>query len=380
MQVARLAGGAFGLNPDLTPNQADTAIKKILVVRYRFIGDTILTLPFIANLKKHYPEAKIDVLVGPVSGEVLEHNPAINQLIVFDTTRFHKYDSGKGRTRSLVSYLIEIRKKHYDMVFVLKRSLTSRLIAFASGATHRIGYVKRGKSPLLTRSVPFDQSIHEVDSLLSVLEAANIPVIDRKLEAFVTQEEVGRVLALAPGLPSARGAKQPQRFILIHAAAAHPDKLYPLANWGDLIDLLLQRSEITIVFSGDKQDLAIYKSLKQIVQQKGHGQALDARIIDLSGQLSLRESLALYSLLDLGICTDSGPSHMLSAMQTPTLTLFGPTDPVRWGPYGDHCQALYREDLECRPCHYRKVCDDRPCLTQLSPAFIFEKCLNILDR
>ena len=84
MQVARLAGGAFGLNPDLTPNQADTAIKKILVVRYRFIGDTILTLPFIANLKKHYPEAKIDVLVGPVSGEVLEHNPAINQLIVFE--------------------------------------------------------------------------------------------------------------------------------------------------------------------------------------------------------------------------------------------------------------------------------------------------------
>lgn len=360
---------------------ADPTIKKILVVRYRFIGDTILTLPFIANLKHHYPEAKIDVLVGPVSGEVLQHNPAINELIVFDTTRYHKYDSGKGRTRSLLSYLLEIRKKHYDMVFVLKRSLTSRLIAFASGAPHRIGYVKRGKSPLLTTSVVFDQSIHEVDSLLSVLEAADIPVIDRKLQAFVDPDEVSRVIALAPGLPVERGAIANQRFVLIHAASAHPDKLYPLSNWAQLIDMILQRDDTTIVFSGDKQDIAIYKSLRELVQQMRPGQDdIDSRIIDLSGKLSLRESLALYSLLDLGVCTDSGPSHMLSAMQTPTLTLFGPTDPIRWGPYGDDCQALYREDLECRPCHYRKVCDDRPCLTQLSPAFIFEKCLNILDR
>jgi heptosyltransferase-2 len=341
--------------------------KKILVVRYRFIGDTILTVPFLRNLQEAYPEAKIDVLVGPVSGEVLQGCPYVNELIYFDTTRFHKYDSGAGKPRNLFSYLLDIRSRRYDMVFVLKRSFTSRLIAFASGARVRAGYVKKGVSPLLTRSVPFNPNMHEVDSLLSVLEACNLPVTSRTLEAFVSAQEIASVYELEPRLA------QSKNFVLIHAASAHPDKLYPLNLWGDLLKRLVGELGLFPVFSGDKQDQALYKDLMELA-----GLSEDT-CLNMAGRLSLRQSIALYSRMKLGVCVDSGPAHLLAAMQVPSLTLFGPTDPLRWRPYGEHCQAIYREDLECRPCHYRKICDDRPCLTELPCDFIFEKCLNVMQ-
>src|ERR1700734_2523022 len=93
------------------------AASRMLVIRYRFIGDTILTVPFLRNLRLAYPQAQIDVLVGQRSGEVLENCPYINDLIVFDTTRFHKYDSGEGKTKSFWHYARLLRQRRYDMVF-----------------------------------------------------------------------------------------------------------------------------------------------------------------------------------------------------------------------------------------------------------------------
>ena len=75
-------------------------MKKILVVRYRFIGDMILTIPFLRNLRYAYPDAQIDMLVAPNSGEVIENCPYVNNFIYFDTNRKHKYEQGKGKRKT----------------------------------------------------------------------------------------------------------------------------------------------------------------------------------------------------------------------------------------------------------------------------------------
>lgn len=338
------------------------AAKRILVLRYRFIGDTILTVPFLRNLRAAYPEAKIDVLVGPKSGEVLEGCPYVDELIAYDTTRFHKYDSGQGKPRTLWSYVFQLRAKKYDLVFVLKRSLSAGFLAFMTGAKERIGYSGDGKF-LLTRSVPWRTDIHEVDSLLSVLEAGGVPVLDRHLESFPSQAEKDKVLSLEPELAQERPR------VLIHAAAAHPDKTYPLPLWAKLIGRLYNELNLLPVFSGDKQDSETYKELALLSQCPS---------IDFSGRLSLRESMAMYSKMDLAVCVDSGPSHLAAAGGVPTITLFGPTDPVRWRPYGQEHRAVYDESLTCRPCHYKKTCQNRECLTELSSDLIFERCKEVL--
>ena len=338
--------------------------KNILVIRYRFIGDTILTVPFLRNLRVAYPGARIDVLVGPKSGEVLQGCPYVDDLITYDTTRFHKYDSGQGKTRSFWSYVWQLRKNKYDCVYVLKRSFSSAALAFLIGAEKRIGYGTEGRNFLLTDSVPWRQDIHEVESLLSVLSATKIDTDDGHLEAFVTAAEVAHVEAIEPRL-----ADSAKNYVLIHAAAAHPDKLYPLKSWAQLIIKLKDQLHLEPVFSGDGQDVALYTELAKLADLQNP--------ICLAGKLSLRQSMALYSRMSLAVCVDSGPAHLASAAGVPTVALFGPTDPVRWRPYGPMHAAVYDQQLTCRPCNYQKTCQDRECLTMLSPDFVFEKCLNV---
>jgi heptosyltransferase II len=369
--------------------------QRILVIRYRFIGDTILTVPFLRNLRRAYPNAQIDVLVGPQSGEVLTGCPYVNQLITFDTTRFHKYDQGAGEKKSFWHYVFKLRKENYDLVFVLKRSWSSAILALLIGARYRVGYATEGRQILLTHSVPFMTNMHEVDSTLSVLEAASIPILDRYLEAFINEDEQKQIAAHIPQEMSN------QKRVLIHAAAAHPDKLYPLESWAHVVRLLHEKHGFIPFFTGALQDFELYEQLQELSGVKG---------VNLAGKLSLRLSMALYSNLDLAVCTDSGPAHLAAAVGIPTLSIFGPTDPVRWRPYSalprkqqqqeqqsrpntlpilrnsePNLQpelttnvAVYDDSLPCRPCNYHKTCIDRPCLTQLSAEIVVEKAVNLL--
>lgn len=339
--------------------------KKILVMRYRFIGDTILSVPFLRNLRYAYPQAEIDVLVGPQSGLVLQGCPYINDLIVFDTTRFHKYDKSEGKAKSFLDYAWQLRRKKYDLVFVLKRSLSSALLAWLCGAKYRVGYDTQSRGFLLSHKVKWDSSVHDVESMLDVLKEANVPIVDDHLEAWVSPQEDSQIDELVPEL-----ANVPVP-VLVHAAAAHPDKMYPLQLWADVICKLAAAAAITPVFTGAQQDKQLYDELQQLC---------GLTCINLAGKLSLRQSLALYRRMKLAICVDSGPAHLAAAVNVPTVALFGPTDPVRWRPWGSKHQAVYDESLPCRPCNYHKTCDDRPCLTKLDPQIVVNHCLPVLKN
>ena len=345
--------------------------KRILVIRYRFLGDTILTVPFLRNLRRHYPAARIDVLVGPQSGLVLQGCPYINNLIEFDTTRFHKYDQGEGEKKSFFSYVKSLRAERYDTVFVLKRSFSSTLLAYLSGAKERIGYGGGLKSMLLTTSVLWNKNKHEVESTLDVLRQDNIPVVDNYLEAWTTREEIFAAKAALSELDSKLMIDK-QKYLLIHAAAAHPDKMYPKAAWAKIIQTLHDQHGFTPVLSGAPTDA---KLNEDIIDLAG------VNCLNLAGKLSIRESMALYKLMQLSICVDSGPAHLSAAVGTPTLAIFGPTDPQRWRPFGPVHGAIFDDQLFCRPCNYHKTCDDRrQCLTELDPQAVIKAAFVVLDH
>ncbi|CAN5131636.1 glycosyltransferase family 9 protein [soil metagenome] len=338
------------------------ACKRILVIRYRFIGDTILTVPFLRNLRHSFPDANIDVLVGPQSGEVLQGCPFVNRFITFDTTRFHKYDKGEGKANSYWSYVKQLRKEKYDLVFVLKRSWSSAFLALLIGAKYRIGYATEGRQILLTKGIPWNKHIHEVDSTLEVLSGANLPIQDRFLDAWISEDEDNEIRAIVPELATGKTK------VLIHAAAAHPDKVYPLDRWAEVMKIVAPQLNCDFYFTGAEQDYLLYEELQQLSGLKG---------FNLAGKLSLRQSMALYRRMNVSMCVDSGPAHLSAAVGVPTVALFGPTDPIRWRPYGESHIALYNSDLPCRPCNYNKTCANRECLTEFSPAKIAEACMAV---
>jgi len=140
---------------------------KILVFRYRFLGDTILTVPFLQRLREAYPNAHISVLIAPQSGVLLQNCPYINELIEFDTTRFHKYDSGKQAKQSLWDNVLKLKKEKFDIAYILKRSFSSALLAFLAGIPARIGFNTEFRGFLLTKKIPFDLKQSEVINFLN---------------------------------------------------------------------------------------------------------------------------------------------------------------------------------------------------------------------
>ena len=212
-------------------------IKKILILRYRFIGDTVLTIPFIKNVRENFPNVQIDVLVSPNSGELLENNPDIKNVIYFDNTKFHKYESIDTVNRiprtiynSFFSCAAALRKEKYDLTFVLKRSFSSAFLSALAGIKYRIGFNTELRSFLLTHPVKYDKEIHELDNFLNCLKVLDINPKKYIPEFFPSQSEAVR----ANGFLVRLDRFKPK--ILIHASSAHPYKQWPKRYFAKLMD------------------------------------------------------------------------------------------------------------------------------------------------
>jgi heptosyltransferase II len=342
------------------------ALRRVLVVRYRFFGDTILTVPFLRNLRRAVPGASVDVLVAPRSGSMLEGCPYVDDLIVYDTTRFHRYDGAAGDPKTFGSYVKLLRARRYDAVFLLKKSFRAAMLGYAIRAPIRVGHATERRGFLLTHRAPYDPKAHEVESTLDVLRAAGIPVVDDHLEAFPDKADAERLRSEIPELAS------PRPKILLHATAAVPYRLYPEARWAQVVATLVREHKAVLFHTGAAEDAAVYE---RVATTAG------VRSINLAGKLEPRPSLALYSMMDAAVGVDSGPMHMAAACGTPTITLFGPTDPLRWKPWGDAHVAVYDDDLPCRPCSYRLRCGGAcECMSELDPARIVAAVRTALQR
>lgn len=170
--------------------RSEGAQKRILVMRYRFIGDTILTVPFLRNLRRAEPHAWIAWMVAPVSSEVIAGIPYVDELIYWDPATRHADSRGTHRTWAAKgAFIRDLRLRRFDKVYVLKRSLSSAIIAWLSGAPERIGFNTEGRGLLLKRRVPYRHDRHEVRNLLEVLKADGIAVTDDHLEAWLSHDE-----------------------------------------------------------------------------------------------------------------------------------------------------------------------------------------------
>lgn len=340
-----------------TPATGVRPRKRILVMRYRFIGDTLLTVPFLRNLRAAYPEAQIDMLAAPNSGELLRDCPYINELIMFDTTRKHRYENSAEKPKSFWAYVKLLRERRYDTALVLKRSFSSAALATLAGIPERIGFDTEGRGWLLTKRVPYRKGIHEVDCFLDVLEAAGVPVRDRHLESWWQPAEDQTAARLLP---------ENARNIVLHLSSSNRAKEWPEASAQTLAEWLLSRPDCHVHSMGAASDAPQYEALQARLPE-----SLRERFHIHCGQLNLLESMAFLKRTDLVVGVDSGTLHMASAAGTPVIALFGPMDERKWGPLN---ARILREDVPCRPCNLEVPCRfDYQCMNKLSPQKVIEE-------
>lgn len=322
-------------------------------MRYRFIGDTVLTVPFLRNLRQACPLARIDLMIEPFSGQVIEGCPYVDQVIPFEFKTIHTYSaaSQRGKLAGYIHYWKLIRRNQYDAVFVLKRSLSSALLAAAAGVPRRIGFATEGRGVLLTDRVAYRHDQHEVENFLDCLRAVGIPVRSRALELWPQPESDQKVAALFRNA----GWDEQDLKIVIHAAASLPSKQWPLDRFASVMKALRDRYRARFIYTGAKRDAGLYREIERQGPFGG---------LNLCGMMNLRENISVYRAANLFFGVDSGPMHMAAASGIPVVALFGPADERTWGPWGEGHTVITKR-LSCYPCKPHK-CGSNECMKRIT--------------
>ena len=324
---------AVGSEP-LAPARWDwRAVRRVLVVRLRSIGDTVLATPSIHALRRFLPHARIDLLLEDWVAPLVAGNPDVDQVM---TVR-------RGSTSSRLAVARQLRATRYDVAFNLHGGSTAAFLTRASGATHRVGYASYRYARLHNHHAPpasalwHTEQTHSAEQQLALLGWTGVPVSDRPparlfVNALAAASVARRLLEA--------GIEIEQPFVLIHPAAAFDSKTWPVSNFARVAEhLAAAHNLITIAVAAPHE--------REVVQ------ALDeqsrARVLSFT-DLSLPEVTALAARARLFVGNDSGIAHIAAAVKTPSVVIFGSSNIAHWSPWTSAPSEVVREEMPCAPC------------------------------
>ena len=290
-------------------------LKKILVFSFSFIGDAVLSTVVIQPLRRHFHDAHITVLIGPRALDLLATDPNIDATLIYDNRGEHS--GWKGRLRLIKT----LRRDKFDLVVNLRDSLTARCI----GAEHW-GMV-RGES-----------NRHAVTRYLEVLQKRGIDTTGAHPHLQLTEAEQ----TAAHGFLAEAGWTSEQLLIGIHPGGNWVYKLWDAENYARVANALVgKRNAAILLFAGPNE--------RELQAQVANMMDIPPILVQTE---DLRHLAALIAACDVYIGNDTGPMHIAAAVDTPVVALFGSTNPIRSGPYGDkHTIVESGMDLGCNPCH-----------------------------
>lgn len=305
---------------------------RILVIRNRYIGDTVLAIPFLRNLRRRFPEAVIDVLVEPGAGQVLADCPYKDELVVWERPR-RVNEVVPGSLANIVATARWLRGRRYDRAYILKRSLSTGLLAWLAGIPHRVGVAKDGRGLLLTRRVRYRKHRHEVELSLDLLRADGIEVDDGHNENWVAAEAGAKADQLLAGVSPTR----PRVFVA--PRSTDEDRNWPLDRMAEVIRWLIEDRGSDVVLCGSKADLLTHRRLQAALPP-----SIARHLHDFSEMCTLREAAAVVSRMDLCLGVDSGLPHVAASFGVPVITLSGSADPRQWHPWKTRSAVVQAAD------------------------------------
>lgn len=333
--------------------------KRILIVNVNWLGDVLFSTPFIRAVRNNFPHAYIACAVVPGCKEVLEGNPNIGEIIVYDG----KF--GQPGLFGAIRFIRLLRRRSFDTVFLLHRSFTRALLAYLGGIPQRIGYYTPKRAFLLTKKPkPPAGILHRARFYLGLLEAVGIKTDEAGCDFFIPPDDE----KWAGGFLKKNGVRPQDKIIIFNPGGNWLPKRWPVGNFGILGEKIARHfgDSVKILISGWKEDLELAGRIKK---------AAGGNAIIACGSASLKRTAALFKMADLVISGDSGPLHIAVSVGARAIALFGPTSPEITGPYmADPGKVvLLRKDIiRCKiPC-YKADCPDYGCMSAITPQEVFE--------
>jgi heptosyltransferase-3 len=305
--------------------------RRILCLKLKHIGDVLLMTAAVRALRLAWPESAIAAMVPRGTEGVLHGNPDLDQVFTFDR---------RAGARGAMESVQVVRRFTPDLVLALGDGDREALLAWLSGAPHRVGFLPRfsgqWRRMLLTRAVASKRG-HTVDHDLDLVRALGVgvqgvgPVLT--IAADVRQRMADRLRSL--------GLHDGELLVVVHPVSRWLFKAWPGVSCAETLVRLRRRGVAVVVTSGpEAREMAVARAIVA---------RADVPVIPLIGQTSLTELAAVLADAVVFVGVDSAPMHMAAALGTPVVALFGPSGEHQWGPWGVGHVVLTSPYL-CRPC------------------------------
>lgn len=341
---------------------------KILIIKPSSLGDIIHALPFLKAVKDTFQDASIDWVISKNLRGILEDNPLINELIVFDKDSWKSIKSIPKTSRDISRLRKTLKSRNYDIVVDLQGLLRSGLISLSTPSPLRVGFAdaREGSRFMYNRKVAVNGITHAVDKNLEIARAIGAAAERAEFPLSIDDKSRRKIKELLGDV---------KEYILILPSARWSSKRWPPENFAALVSKL----SIPCVISGSSADREICLKLIKNITETGQT-TKQPKIINLCGETSLKELAALIEVARAVVSNDSGPMHIAAALKKPLVALFGPTDPSKTGPYGwqrNKDLKIIRTGVSCSPC-FKKSCKEPLCMTEISAEMVLDKLRKYL--
>jgi heptosyltransferase-3 len=348
----------------LAPARWDwSTIRRVLVVRLRSIGDTVLTTPSLFALRRFLPQAQIDILLEDWVAPVLAGSDLVDRVITIPR------ESKAARAR----IARELRATRYDVAYNLHGGTTATLLTRATGAKHRVGFEHYQYARLHNHLAPPSLAIwkrptlHSVEQQLALIGWTGVPVTDRPATRLAVTDNALDSVSEKLRLAGFEHFDKGEPFAVIHPTAAFDTKQWATERFARVAEELTARGLTPIAIVAPKETEVIEFLTKQT----------PARIVGLS-DLSLPEVTALGSRARLFVGNDSGIAHIVAAAGAPCIVIFGSSNVAHWRPWTTRPSEVVREEMPCQPCHgyFCAEFDQPECILRVP----VERVVGAIDR
>ena len=306
------------------------APQNILVIKLRYLGDVLLATPTLQALKAAYPTARLTALVNRGTEEILIGNPDVDEIMPLD----------RGSIVEQWRFAVTVRRRGFDLVVDLTDGDRAAFLTWISGASVRIGFnaEQRWTGRCYTTVVHANATAHRIERDLAALTPLNISPIDRIPRLWLSNEDESGAEELLANL----AVRSDESLVVIQPGARYWFKAWPSERFAELADRLIEKFGCQVLVGGSRQEI----DLAQLVVKQAK-----SRLISIAGRSPIRTLAALLKRAALFVGNDTGAMHIATAVGTPVVALFGPSNPAEWGPRGGPAEVIYK-GLDCRACFH----------------------------
>jgi heptosyltransferase-2 len=342
-------------------------IRRIVVRGTNWVGDAVMTVPALRQLRTLFPAAHITLATRSWAQGLFADAEFLDSLQVHE---------GSG-LRSVVHQVRHWQKGNFDLAVLFPNSLEAALVASLARVPVRVGYATDGRQRLLSDPLSMPEwrsSKHEVFYYLNIvaelesLLGNNQSVSDEQVDCSLQVTETRKSWALE--FLRLKGVREGRPVVALCPGSINSRaKRWPSERYAELADRLIQEFGAEVLLIGSPSESEVSFDVIRRMRNKP---------VALTGETDLAQLVAILSVLDLLVTNDTGPAHIASALGRPTLVIFGPTNPLTTRPFST-LSEIVRIPPECAPCMLRDCPIDHRCMTAINPGEVFARATAMLE-